>query len=209
MFKKILIALLAFVMVFSIAACSKDPVSDEGTPNAGESDTTPEDTTPEAPVITDSLEILNTIWALYDAETEKFPAAGGDSSEENMNMEGPGRYSLTESEGFIATMNFPASEIEKIDDAANLIHMMNLNTFTAAAVRVTNPDDLIPVFSAAKENILGTQWMCGFPEKLVMVSIDDTYLIYAYGNGELIDNFEAKLLEAYPNATPLAEQVIE
>ena len=203
MFKKILIALLAFVMVFSIAACSKDPVD---TNNDGAS--TPEDTTPETPAITDSLEILNNVWALY-ADEEKFAAAGGDSSEANMSMEGPGRYSLTESEGFIATMNFPASEIEKIDDAANLIHMMNLNTFTAAAVRVANTDDLITVFSAAKENILGTQWMCGFPEKLVMASIDDTYLVYAYGNGELIENFKAKLGEAYPNVVFLAEQVIE
>lgn len=206
MFKKILIALLAFVMVFSIAACSKDPV-DNNVDNGNNSGDTSDDAN-QAPAITDSLEVLNTIWALY-GDDEKFPAAGGDSSEANMSMEGPGRYALTESEGFIATMNFPASEIEKIDDAANLIHMMNLNTFTAAAVRVTNADDLATVFAAAKTNILGTQWMCGFPEKLVMASIGDNYLVYAYGNGELIENFKTKLGEAYPDVVLLADQVIE
>lgn len=206
MLKKILIALLAFVMVFSLAACGKDPV-DNGD-NTGDNAGDTSNDTPETPAITDSLEILNNIWALY-ADEEKFPAAGGDSSEENMSMEGPGRYSLTEAEGFCATMNFPASEIEKIDDAANLIHMMNLNTFTSAAVRLANADDLAVVFATAKSNILGTQWMCGFPEKLVMASIDDSYLVYAYGNGELITNFAAKLVEAYPNATLLCDQVIE
>ncbi len=206
MFKKVLIALLAFVMVFSIASCSKDPANNDNNPGVNDGNTTPEDTTPEAPTITDAAELLNNVWALY-ADEEKFPAAGGDA--ENTSMEGPAKYSLSEAEGFAATMNFPASELEKIDDAANLIHMMNLNTFTAAAVRVTNPDDLIAVFSAAKENILGTQWMCGFPEKLVMASIDDSYLVYAYGNGELIENFKAKLGEAYPNVVLLADQVIE
>ncbi len=205
MFKKVLIALLAFVMAFSIVACGNDSSNELDDPSNNGSDNG-EDNTPATPAIVDSLEILNNVWALY-ADEEKFPAAGGDSSEENMSMEGPGKYSLTESEGFIATMNFPASEIEKIDDAANLIHMMNLNTFTAAAVRVTDEMDLGTVFAVAKENIMNTQWMCGFPEKLVMVSIEN-YLVYAYGNGELIDNFYAKLGEAYPDMTPLCNEAI-
>ena len=166
-----------------------------------------EDTTPEAPAITDSLEILNNVWALYGDE-EKFPAAGGDFSEENASMDGPGKYGVADAEAVQATLNFPAAEIAKIDDAASLIHMMNLNTFTCGAFRTVEGTDVAALAKAIEEQVMNNQWMCGFPEKMFVASVGQ-YLVSAYGNGELIDNLQAKLTEAYPAAEILYAQNIE
>ena len=34
---------------------------------------------------------------------------------------------------------------------------------------------------------MGNQFMCGFPEKLVIFSVGD-YLFYAFGNGQAVDS---------------------
>ena len=201
MFKKIVTALLASAMLLSVAACGKKPNEDVNN-NQNE-----ENNDAAQVEITDSLELLNTVWALY-ADEEKFPAAGGDYSEANMSMDGPGRYALSDAEAVQATLNFPAAEIAKIDDAASLIHMMNLNTFTCGAYRTVEGTDMAALAKAIETQVMGNQWMCGFPEKMFVASVGE-YLVSAYGNGELIDNLKAKLTEAYPSAEVLFDQNIE
>lgn len=36
---------------------------------------------------------------------------------------------------------------------------------------------------------MGRQWMCGFPDKLVVISVDD-YLVSVFGNEELVNTFK-------------------
>ncbi len=201
MFKKIVTALLASAMLLSAAACTK-------TPNEEIGDNQENQNNDAAQVeITDSLELLSTVWALY-ADEEKFPAAGGDQTEENMSMEGPGKFGVAEAESVQAMLNFPAAEIAKIDDAASLVHMMNLNTFTCGAFRTVEGTDMSALAKAIETQVMGNQWMCGFPEKMFVASVGE-YLVSAYGNGELIDNLKAKLSEAYPSAEILFDQNIE
>lgn len=50
--------------------------------------------------------------------------------------------------------------------------------------------------------------MCGFPDKLVVITVDD-YVVSAFGNGELIDNFKAKLTAVYKSAVVAHEANIE
>ena len=114
--KRIIAVLMAAMLMLSLVACG------------GGTDTT----TAPASTIASPLEILNTVWATY-ADEEKFPAAGGDMTEENMNMEGPGVYGLADTEALDATLGFPAASVAKIDSAASLMHMMNANTFTCGA----------------------------------------------------------------------------
>lgn len=187
--KKIILFLLSAVMVFSLAACG-------GKEGGGDADAD----------IADALTLLTTVWDSY-GEDEKFPAMGGDFSEQNMVDGAPGNYGLEDTSMLDSALGLPAASASMIDQAASLIHMMNANTFTCGAFHVTNADDLSAVADSLKENILARQWMCGFPEKLIVITAGD-YVISAFGNGELIDTFKAKTLAAYESAKLVYEEPI-
>ena len=55
---------------------------------------------------------------------------------------------------------------------------------------------------------MGRQWMCGFPDKLVVISLDD-YLVSVFGNEELVNTFKDKLTQTYENAKVISEDGIE
>ena len=183
--KKIASVLLVAMLALCLTACGG------GKDNGG------------AVEIADATEILTTVWGTY-AEDEMFAAAGGDS--ENMSMEGPAKFDVSKTEELAYLLNFPAELADKIDDAASLMHMMNANTFTAGAYHVADAADMSAVVDAIKDKVMNNHWMCGFPETLIIVQVGDSYVVSAYGNGELIDNFQSKLLAAYKG---VAEVVVE
>jgi len=104
-------------------------------------------------------------------------------------------------------LGFPAADAEKIDNAASIMHMMNANTFTCGAYHLKNADDVKSVAADLKENVMGRQWMCGFPDKLVVISVDD-YLVSVFGNEELVNTFKDKLTQTYENAKVISEDGI-
>ena len=153
--------------------------------------------------VANATEILTTVWGTYE-EDEMFPAGGGDS--ENMSMEGPAKFDVSKVEELDYLLNFPAGMADKIDDAASLMHMMNANTFTAGAYHVTDAGDVATVKAAIEDKVMNNHWMCGFPETLIIVQVGDNYLVSAYGNGELIENFKTKLVNTYANAEVVVEE---
>ena len=183
--KKIATVLLVAMLALCLAACGGNKNNNT------------------AVVINDASEILHTVWGTYEEE-EMFPVGGGDS--ENMSMEGPATFDISKTEELEAFLNFPAASADKIDDAASMMHMMNANTFTAGAYHVADSADLTAVTDAIKDKVMNNHLMCGFPETLIIVQVSDSYVVSAYGNGELIDNFKTKLLAAYEGA---AEVLVE
>ena len=179
--KKIFAFILMAAMLLSITACAKQP-AEEGT-------------AAETVEISSALELMNNVWAQY-ADDEKFSAAGGDSSEENMTMDGPGKFGVEDKEMLDVMLALPASAGEKIDDAASLMHMMNANTFTSGAYHAASADDVSAIVDEIVSNIGGRQWMCGFPEELLVMTVGD-YVISAFGAKDLLDVFEANTLKAY------------
>ncbi len=169
-----------------------DPGESSGSSNGGELTTR------------EPLEILENIWAQY-GDDEKFAAAGGDFSEENSVMDAPGNYGTSDAEALDNTLGLPAADVEKINSAASLMHMMNANTFTGAAYSVKNTDDMAAIVTNIKENILNRQWMCGFPDTLVIYTIDNC-IVSAFGNAEIIETFKSKVTAAYENAKLEAEE---
>ena len=184
--KKITALILAFIMVLSFAACSNEKKNDE--------------------VKDDALTVLTNIWNKY-SEDDKFPAAGGELTESNMVDGAPGAFPIENAESLEAQLVFPAGEISKISSAASLTHMMNANTFTAGAFAVKDEDEVDNICAAVKDKVLNNQWICGFPEKLVIMEIGGN-LISAFGNGEIIDTFAANAKAAYPSAVILAQEPI-
>lgn len=179
--KKIFAFVLMAAMLLSLSACAKQP-AEEG--NAA-----------ETVEISSALELMNNVWAQY-ADDEKFSAAGGDASEENMTMDGPGKFGVEDKEMLDVMLALPASAGEKIDDAASLMHMMNANTFTSGAYHAASADDVSFIVDEIVNNIGGRQWMCGFPEELLVMTVGD-YVISAFGAKDLLDVFEANTLKAY------------
>ena len=208
--KKKIALLLLTTMAISLVGCGEkdttenndtvveDSIVDDTTDNTDDTDST------DDVVSTEGAEgVLNAIWATYEEEN-MFAAGGGDS--QNMVMDGPGKFDATNTEELDVTLGFPTDYVDKIDDAASLMHMMNANTFTGGVFHVTNADDVSAVCDALKENIMNRQWMCGFPETLIIVTVDDNYVISAFGNGQIIETFKNKISGVYEDATVVYEE---
>ena len=175
--KKLIAFVLCLVMVMAMfAGCGKDETPIEEVPGS-------------------ALEILENVWALY-GEDEKFPVMGGDMV--NMVDGAPGAYDVSDTESMAFQLLVPADQAGNITEAATLFHMMNLNNFTCGVFRVGGESNNFAevMYNAVKNN----QWMCGFPDSVLVSIIGVEYVLMAFGINDAMDPFEAKFQEAYPNA---------
>ena len=198
--KKLLALLLVGLMGLGCAACSK--TTSEGNK---------EENKKEEISITDANEILTTVWDKFEDEdsdgnmyNDKFAIIGGHF--ENPVDNAPGKYDVAMAEDLEFQLCVPQDAIAKIDDAAAMIHMMNANTFTAGAFHVTEAADMDAFVSEVKERTVGNQWMCGFPDQLLIVTIGDNYVVSAFGNADTMKEFKAVLMAEYADA---AKVVVE
>ena len=164
---------------------------------------TPAEDKPAA-AVDDALTILNAIWNTYSDE-EKFPAAGGDS--EHAVDGAPGSFDASNADNLSYLLTFPADDASLIDSAASLVHMMNLNTFTCGAFHVTDANNVARLADDLRTTIQAKRWMCGFPDKLVIVTVGQSVLS-VYGNEELVNTFRDKLLASYPTAAAVYDEAI-
>lgn len=151
--------------------------------------------------------ILDSIWSAY-TDDEKFPAAGGDYNPENMKDGAPGKYGIDDAAALGNTFGVAEADVALIDDAASLMHMMNLNSFTAGAFHVTDKDSVASVAQNIKDGILAKHWMCGFPDEYIVYQVED-YIISAYGLTDFIEPFVEKITSVYPDAVELYKGNIE
>lgn len=164
---------------------------------------TPAEDKPAA-AVDDALTILNAIWNTYSDE-EKFPAAGGDS--EHAVDGAPGSFDVSNADNLSYLLTFPADDASLIDSAASLVHMMNLNTFTCGAFHVADTNNVARLADDLRTTIQAKRWMCGFPDKLVIVTVGQSVLS-VYGNEELVNTFRDKLLASYPTAAAVYDEAI-
>lgn len=191
--KKLIALLLALTMVFAMAACT--PANNE------ETTTTPVETTTEpAPVAASALEILETVWGQF-GDGEKFPTMGGDY--EAIVDGAPGAVTDT---GFMnGTLLVPEAELTNVAEAASLVHGMMLNNFTCGAFKVADAAAFAEVMHTA---IANNPWMCGMPEKMVIATIGDEYVVAMFGVNGAVNPFETKLTAAYPTANVVYSETI-
>lgn len=181
--KKILALLLAAATIMSLTACGSDASKDAVT---------------DAPV-----DVLTKVWETY-GEDEKFFAMGGDMNNPVDNA--PGAFDISDAESLDATLGYPQSSVALIDEAASLVHAMNANTFTAGAYHVAETSEIEMLIEDVKDNIMNRQWLCGFPDTLIIVQIGEDTLVTAFGNAEIIENFKTKLTNAYEGAEVVVEE---
>ena len=152
----------------------------------------------------DALTILESIWNTYSDE-EKFPAAGGDADHA---VDGaPGSFDVSNADSLGYMLTFPTDDASLLDSAASLVHMMNLNTFTCGAFHAADAQDVTKLADDLHTTVQAKHWMCGFPEKLVIVTVRQC-VISVYGNEELVNTFRDKLLASYSAAAAVYDEAI-
>lgn len=184
--KKFVSMMLSALLLLSLAAC--------GDKNNASGDK------PAAP--TSALNILETVWNTY-GEDEKFAVAGGDFSETNAREDAPGVFDLKDRALVDSELGLP--ETAAVDEAASLVHMMNANTFTAAAYHATG--DTAELAQQLRDNIMHRQWMCGFPDKLVVLTMGQ-FVVSVYGAEDLVDTFRDKLQNCFSSAAVVCDEPI-
>lgn len=201
--KRFLALIVSLILVFALTACGDKRIIQDPEPL----DTNSVSENSEEAVSADPLEVLTSVWNSY-GEDEKFPVMGGDMSEENISADVPGKFTLEDPAVADSSLGLPAADVDKLDSAASMTHMMNANTFTCGAFRVKSAGDVDTVVSDIKENIMGRQWMCGFPEKLVIVTYGDCIVSF-FGAQDLTNMFRDKLTAVYSDAQVAVDEAIE
>jgi hypothetical protein len=187
--KKITSLALALALALTLTACGKK----DNTAGSGDSS-----------VPADATALLTAVWDAH-SDDEKFPAAGGDY--ENPVEDAPGAVSIADADNLNYMLTLPVEDAGKIDGAASLSHMMNANTFTCGAFHVTSKDDVETVASDLRDAIQSKQWMCGFPDKLVIFTYDQ-YVVSLYGDEELVNTFRDKFTATYSDSTIAYDEAI-
>ncbi len=142
-----------------------------------------------------AVKLLQHIWEAYG---KLFSAYGG--SMENAVDNAPGALDVTDAEEMTNRFLIPQEQLASIQEGASLVHMMNSNIFTAAAVKIADDADARTVHSAWREAVLNNQWICGQPDRLLMADMGDGYIIMIFGSEDILDVFEEKLTSVYDQA---------
>ena len=183
------VAILLTLMTLLAAGCGSKPAE------------TPDE--PQAPAFASAVELYTQIWDTL-GEDRQFPAAGGDAEHE---AEAPAKFALTKEnkETFEYLLHVTDELYDMLDDdAATLQHMMNTNTFSSAAAKLKDPSAAEEFAEAYKTAVQGQQWMCGFPDKVVVISVDD-YVIMAYGYEDIINDLVDACSVVAPGARVLVD----
>ena len=100
-----------------------------------------------------------------------------------------------------------AEQVAQVGEAATMLHMMNANTFTCGALRLTEGTDVAAYVEGIRESVQNAQWMCGFPETLLIANVGGV-VVMAYGAADLIPVFEGHLTTAFAQAEILVNEAI-
>lgn len=228
--KKLIALILACLMLtMSFVACTKgegetttDPTDNQtkapaGDTTAPEADQTTEEVT-EAPVDVElpyksALELINIIFNGYNAaqatdDTKLYVAGGNINNFDTTSMEGPAAFVPLADEDYDQNLGIPAAQVASIESAASMFNMMNTNVFNSYAVQFKAGTDVDAAINAIKENILARQWICGAPEKLVIIKCPGDYIVAVWGAvqfGGIVDPYAASIPTLVEGATVVVE----
>ena len=225
--KKIIALILACLMLtMSFVACDKTEEPETTTEavennqtEAPEAEQTTEEVT-EAPVelpYKSAIELLNIIFNGYNAaqatdDTKLYVAGGNINNFDTTSMEGPAafvpRADEDADEDYDQNLGIPAAQVASIESAASMFNMMNTNVFNSYAIQFKAGTDVDAAINAIKENILARQWICGAPEKLVIIKCPGDYIVAVWGAvqfGGIVDPYAASIPTLVEGATVVVE----
>ncbi len=213
--KPIAIALL-FALALSLPACrSNVPQETDGsiTPTQATEATEPTQATDptqatgsqEPTADTDSAKILQKIWDSY-GEDQRFSVYGGQV--EMAVNDGPGDLDVSDAEELNIRYLLPQDQAFQVAEGASLIHLMNNNIFTAVVFKVKDGGQMKAFSDTWSKAIRDNQWICGQPDRLLIAQVDGSHILMSFGSQDLMQDFETKLKEAYPDSKLLHKEAI-
>lgn len=199
--KRFLVVLLSVAMAFTCIGCGKKENKDN------KDKTENQENNVSSVKIKDATEILTNTWVEYNnavSEELKFPVGGGNIENfELVVMDTAGKCD-TSLEGakdtLTASFCIPTEAIEMTDDVATMMNMMMANNFSSAAYHIADKANVEKVVADIKDATLNNPWLCGFPEKLIVVTVNGDYVVSAFGNGQVIDAFKTAITTVYDDA---------
>ena len=212
--KKIIALTLALLMLtMSFVACEKTET--ETTTEAAQNQTEAPVESTEAVIelpYKSAIELLNIIFNGYNAtateDTMLYVAGGNINNFDTTSMEGPAAFIALADEDYDQNLGIPASEVAKIESAASMFNMMNTNVFNSFAVQFKAGTDVDASIEAIKANILSRQWICGSPEKLVIVKMPGDCIVVVWGAvqfGGIVDPYAASIPALVEGTTTVVE----
>jgi len=108
-------------------------------------------------------------------------------------MDAPDKFDVAANrDTFVYTFLVPDEMVDQIDgDVISAMHMMNTNTFCSAMFALKDASDADSFAESYKQAVQGNEWMCGFPDTVVVLSCNNVIII-AYGEDEMIQTFKNK-----------------
>lgn len=137
--------------------------------------------------------------------TETDPDSGETFSYE-MPKSGPGAIDLSNPENLFVTL-FPADQADKLTSAAVFYNMMNMNNGTFAAFELKDASEVQNVADTMKTAITTNMWMCGFPERYLIVNIDGV-VISAFGIGDAVNSLKDAIAENNTSAVVIYDEAL-
>ncbi len=230
--KRITSLLLALLLSASVlASCGNN---DEETKDNNESNITetnaPETDAPENNATADAKGILSAVFTPFlDKMAPLFEAASGadianrfvgldtepmtetdpDSGETytyDMPVPGPSSIDVTD-ENELASTLFPTAHMDKLNSAAYFFNLMNQNNGTFSAFELKNASDAQAVADDLKAAINGNMWMCGFPERFLIVNVNGV-VISVFGLADCTNAMKAAIEETFTDAVVLYDEEV-
>ncbi len=225
--KKILALMLALAMALTFVACGNNDnnVDDENNANV---ENNGEVKTPVAESATDLLDkafdsFLTTLAPAFGAasgeeikgyfvsnEMETVTETDSETGEEfsyEMPKSGPGKIDLSDVDTLTAITLFPAESIEKLASASVFFNMMNMNNGTFCAFELKDAADADAIATALKETIASNNWFCGFPERYVVITIDN-FVVSTFGLADSTNAFKDAITSTYADAVVVCDEAI-
>ena len=91
----------------------------------------------------------------------------------------PGKFDVSDAEALDFELGFPKAQAVGDRRCRIAGHMLNQNNFSCGVYHVKSSGNAEALAGKIKENILARQWLCGFPEKLVILNVGD-YIVSVF-----------------------------
>lgn len=193
---KILVCMITVFVMLNCSACGDTQTGNKDAEGlTSETTEMTEEKEPEFRIeIADAEEILTKTWDVYKEE-ERFDIMGGHFYSAKIGV--PAKYDLTETVDLEEMFCVPQTEVKKIDNAATMVDFYNAARFTAGAFHIKDGENVEKFIEAVKTQVYENQWHGEAPKKLMIMKIDEQYVVAVFGREPLVNEFKLNMESIY------------